>query len=126
MDKQTFILSHATARERALEAVKTAQDRFVVTIRPPTRTLEQNALLWALLADVSEQVWWHGEALTPTDWKHVLTAALTEQRTVPGINGGLVVLGKSTSEMTKAELSELIELIYAFGTERDVVWSNRE
>lgn len=124
--KKTFILAHPEARQRALEALRTAQDGSVVTIGPKTRTLEQNALLWALLSDVSAQVFWHGEALTPTDWKHVFSAALHQQRFVPGIEGGMVMLGRSTSKMSKGELSELVELIQAFGSEHNVIWSDRE
>ena len=36
---------------------------------------------------------------------------------VPGMEGGFVVLGSKTSHMSKRELSDLIELIYAFGAE---------
>ena len=124
MAKQTFILAHDTARTMALEAIRTAPMGFAVTVGPKTRTLDQNALLWALLTDISEQVFWHGECLTPTDWKHIFTANLAQQRIVPGIDGGMVVLGQSTREMTKGELSDLVELIQAFGAEHNVVWSN--
>ncbi|EME1833560.1 recombination protein NinB [Cronobacter sakazakii] len=48
---------------------------------------------------------------------------LKGQRSAPGINGGFVVLGQSTSKMKVSEFSELLELIYAFGAERGVQWS---
>ncbi|HHP0447038.1 recombination protein NinB, partial [Cronobacter sakazakii] len=51
------------------------------------------------------------------------TAALKGQRSAPGIKGGFVVLGQSTSKMRVSEFSELLELIHAFGAERDVRWS---
>lgn len=86
-----------------------------------TRTLEQNAKLWAVLADVSEQVNWHGQKLTPEDWKHVFSAALNQQRVVPNIDStGFVVLGQSTSKMTVRQMADMIELINAFGAERNV------
>ena len=53
----------------------------------------------------------------------MLTASLKGQRSAPGINGGFVVLGQSTSRMTVGEMSELIELMSAFGTEHGVRWS---
>lgn len=84
------------------------------------RSNEQNRKLWALLNEVSQQVEWFGERLSPEDWKTVFTASLRQQRAVPGIDGGLVMLGMSTSRMSKAEFSELIELIHSFGAERGV------
>ena len=39
---------------------------------------------------------------------------------VPGIDGGFVVLGKSTSRMTKSEMSDLQTLMEAFGAEKGV------
>ena len=59
--------------------------------------------------------------MTPEDWKTMFTAALKRERVVPGINGGFVVLGQSTSKMTKAEMCELQELIEAFSAERGVL-----
>lgn len=79
--------------------------------------------MWAMLTDVSRQVDWYGERLTKEEWKTVMTAALRKQRAVPGIDGGFVVLGDKTSEMDKTELSELMELIEAFGAQKDVRFS---
>lgn len=90
------------------------------------RTTDQNSKMWACLTDISRQVTWHGQKLTPDDWKDVLTAALKRSRVVPGIDGGFVVLGQRTSEMTKADFIELIELITAFGAQHGVIWSEEK
>lgn len=103
-----------------------AGHRMVVEVRPETRSLAQNARLWAMLSDISRQVDWHGRKLTPEEWKHVFTAALSKQDVVPGIDGGFVVLGKSTSKMTKAEMAELQTLMEAFGAEKGVQFSAPE
>lgn len=93
----------------------------------PRRTSDANALMWALLSDLSRQVEWHGQHLAPEDWKDMFSASLRRQRVVPAIDGpGFVVLGQRTSRMTKSEFSDLIELIRAFGAERGVHWSERE
>lgn len=94
--------------------------RMVVEVKPETRSLAQNARLWAMLTDISKQVNWYGRKLTPEEWKHVFTASLTKQDVVPGLDGGFVVLGKSTSSMTKGEMSELQELMQAFGAQQSV------
>lgn len=122
--KQLFVMAHAEARRRACDAIKAAPDGHVVRITPPTRTLEQNAALWGALTDVSRQVDWYGRKLTPDNWKHVFSAALKKQDVVPGLHGDFVVLGVSTSDMSKSEMSDLLELIRAFGVERGVVFGD--
>lgn len=103
-----------------------AGHRLELTIAKQKRSTEQNAKLWATLGDISRQVVWYGERLSPESWKDVLTAALKKQKTVPGIDGGFVVLGQSTSKMSVAEMSELLELALAFGAEREVVFTKGE
>ena len=125
MDKRTFVLISDIARQRAIEATRTAPDGMTVIIKPATRTLEQNSLLWPLLTAVSQQVDWYGHKLTPDEWKDVFTAALKRQKVVPGLDGGFVVIGAHTSKMSKAEFSDLVEMLYAFGAERGVKWSER-
>ena len=57
------------------------------------RNLEQNAKMWAILTDISEQVTWHNTKLTKDEWKDVITAAVKRQKVVIGIDGGFVVIG---------------------------------
>ena len=127
--KKTVILREPIQAHKALTAVLwpavkswllCGGSALVVTVKPETRTLAQNARLWAMLADVSQQVVWHGRKLTDEEWKHVFTAAVKKQDAVPGLDGGFVVLGQSTSKMTRREMSDLQTLIEAFGVERDV------
>lgn len=118
--KQQFRLVHTQARQRAVQAIIQAPDGYHAIIREATRTLDQNARMWAMLTDVSKQVAWHGQHLTPEEWKDVFTAALKRQKVVPGLDGGFVVIGARTSRMTKSDLSELMELMAAFGAEREV------
>lgn len=122
--KQIFRLVHVTARALAAQSVKQAPDGYIVEIKPATRSLDQNARLWAMLSDVSDQVVWHGRNLKPEEWKHVFSASLKQQEVVPGLDGGFVVLGLSTSRMTMRELSDLMELISAFGAEHGVKFND--
>jgi len=103
-----------------LKSALMAGHRMVLEIKPSTRSLEQNARLWAMLTDISKQVDWYGRKLSPDDWKHVFSAALKKQDVVPGLDGGFVVLGLSTSKMTKAEMRDLQTLMEAFGAEKGV------
>lgn len=123
-EKRTFILSHNSARRNAMHAVANAPDGWCVEVKPRTRSLEQNAKLWACLDDIAKQVEWHGKKLDREDWKHIFTASLRKLQVVPNLDGsGFVALGLSTSKMGVREMSELIELVHAFGAGRGVVWS---
>lgn len=127
--KQSIVLYNAQQGHQAmatqvwpfLKSMLLAGHRMVLEVKPETRSLAQNARLWAMLTIISRQVVWYGRKLSPEDWKHVFTAALAKQDVVPGIDGGFVVLGKSTSKMTKAEMAELQTLIEAFAAERGIV-----
>jgi hypothetical protein len=111
---------------QSLKPLLLAGHRLEVDIRPERRSTEQNSKLWAMLGEVSKQVDWYGQRLTPEEWKHVFSAALKKQKVVPGLDGGFVVLGQSTSQMSKGELSDLIELIYSFGAQRGVIFKETE
>lgn len=112
------LTSHINAWERA----QAARDggRCPHCKRPYKRSEEQNSKMWVLLTIAAKQVEWYGARLSAEEWKDVFTAALRREKVVPGINGGFVVLGQRTSKMTKADMSELIELISAFLTERGI------
>ena len=106
-----------------LKSALMAGHKMVLEIKPQTRSLEQNARLWAMLDEISKQVDWYGRKLTAEEWKHVFSASLKKQDVVPGLDGGFVVLGLSTSKMTKAEMCDLQTLMEAFGAERGVRFS---
>ena len=109
-------------RKLACADVMSAPEGHYCYVKEATRTLDQNSLLWPLLGEISKQVDWYGNKLTAEEWKDVLTASLKQQKVVPGIDGGFVVVGMSTSKMGKKEFSDLIELIYAFGAQHNVVF----
>ena len=75
-----------------------------------------------MLTDVARQLPWHGQKLRPDDWKLIFIDALNrEQRLVPNIDGtGFVNLGTSSSDLSKAEMGDLMELIAAFGANHGV------
>jgi hypothetical protein len=95
-----------------------------ITLAPEGRSAIQNRRLWAVLTDIATQVDWYGQKLSQEDWKHVFTASMTKQRVVPGIDGGFVVCGLSTSKMTKQQFADLLTIIDAFGSEQGVKWSD--
>lgn len=128
MDKQVIYLTSPLARRNVAHLAATAPDGYRCEIRPKTRTLGQNDLMWSILTDISRQVQFvvNGALVnvSPEEVKDILTASLKrETRMAMGIDGGMVLLGQRTSKMTVRQMTELIELAHAFGAEKGVQWS---
>lgn len=127
-NKKIFKLVNEMVKNNLISFIRSlptdSKNPLVVSIQEMTRTLEQNARMWATLTDISKQVVWYDLKLTPEEWKHVFTATLKGQKTVPNLDGtGFIILGQSTRAMSKKEFSNLLELAYAFGAEQGVKWS---
>lgn len=124
MSRAMIILHGPADRAKATQWVEKAPPGTRITFQRAKRSLAQNAKMWAVLSEVAEQVPWHGLRLTPDDWKLIFLDALKrEVRMVPNIDGnGVVTLGRSSSDLSKDEMSDLIELIHVFGAARDVAF----
>ncbi|NTG00058.1 hypothetical protein G6L30_07980 [Agrobacterium rhizogenes] len=116
--RQTVTIQSPADRDQIARWARNVETGTVVTFRKKSRSTEQNSKLHAMLGEVSKQVEWHGQYLDLEDWKDMFTAALRHARVVPGIDRGTYVpLGMHTSTLTIEEMSNLIELIYAFGAD---------
>lgn len=126
MTRYLMVLNSPADRQRAHRYVEHAPYGTRVEFKAAKRTLDQNSKMWAMLSDVAEQVPWHGVKLRADDWKFLFLDALKrELRMVPNIDGnGFVNLGRSSSDLTKAEMIDLIELIAMFGASHGVSWSD--
>jgi len=134
----SFTLTAATLRaglvalERAVRAAVADAGSVQVLVgsgtnTPRRRNGAQNDRLNAMCGDVAKQVVWHGQRLSRDDWRHMFVASFRKgQKVVPGIDGGFVVLGASSRQLTEAECSEVIELLFAFGAEHNVQWRNEK
>lgn len=87
------------------------------------RTTDQNSKAWAMFSDLSKQIKWHGMQMTPEQWKELLSHEWQAQDIVPAISGGFCALGVRTSKMKKREMADLIEIVYSFGANHGVKWS---
>ncbi len=126
MTGQTIRLTTDANRARAAHWCHKAPHGSVLNIREATRTTEQNAKLWAMLSDLARA---KPEGRDyPTDvWKALAMAMCGHKvRFEPALDGdGVVPIGFRSSRMTKAEMSDLIEAIYAYGAEHGVEWSDQ-
>lgn len=118
-----IIIKTASNKREAIEIISRIPltGQYEITLREAsTRSLEQNARMWAMLHDIAAQVEWYGHKLTAENWKDIFTAALKKSQVVPGIDGGFVVLGLRTSQMSIKAMSDLMALAEAFGAEKGV------
>ncbi|MGE5500613.1 MAG: recombination protein NinB [Ignavibacteriales bacterium] len=128
MTETVILLSGKESRARAINLAATAPQGTCVAFRKARRSLPQNDRLHAMLTDVARQKEWAGAKRTVEAWKDIFTAALRSANhgldVVPGINGGFVLLGMHTSQMSKAEVGELMTLIEAFCAEHNIALSD--
>lgn len=116
-------------RAKAAEWLARLPKGWRVEFKETKRTIPQNDRFWSMLTALSVQLQWHGQRLSPEDWKIVMMAALNqEMRLVPNINGnGFVNLGRSSSKLSKAEMTELMDLIEAFAAQQGVdLWTKEK
>lgn len=128
MSRASITIRNNHDRKQASSWVYQAPLGTRVEFKQAKRTLDQNAKMWALLSDIARQLPWHGMKLTTGDWKVLFMHALDQdRRMVPNIDGnGFVPLFVSTSDLSKQEMSDLIELITAFGAKHGVKFSDEK
>ena len=111
MGKVALILTTREVRERAMAWVAKAPHGAIFTLAEKKRSIPQNSRLWAMLTDIARQATWAGKKRTTEDWKDLFTAAVKtaggDLEAVPGLEGGLMILGLRTSEMSTGEMADL-------------------
>jgi hypothetical protein len=124
MTRYLFTLRSSRDRDNAVKAVCAAPFGARVEVKAQRRSLDQNARMWAMLTDVATQLPWHGVKLRPEDWKLIFLDGLKrELRLVPNLDGnGFVNLGRSSSDLSKAEMGDLMTLIEEFGARHGVTF----
>lgn len=126
MSRALFMLKDEAERRRVARLVFESPIGSRVELKAGKRSLPQNDRMWAMLTDIADQVRWHGLTLETEDWKLIFLDALKrEMRMVPNLDGnGFVALGRSSSDLSKSEMSDMIELMFMFGANHGVVWSD--
>lgn len=114
MSRAVLILANDQVRARAADWVKRAPAGSRVEFRGPKRSLMQNDRLWLMLTEISRQLLWHGQRYTPDEWKDYFMHAYRGEKWMPFEDGGMIPIGRSTSQLAKGEFGELMELIEAF------------
>lgn len=128
MSRKTFTLYTPEQRRNIARMVAELPKFSRVELKGPARTLPQNSKLWPMLTDVAEQATWNGEKLTEHEWKDMFTGAVKVAgggvRAVPGLEGGIMLLGLHTSDMSVEEMADLLTYMLKWGDEHGVIWSD--
>lgn len=125
-ERQIYRLVHDRARELARAAVMGAEHGSVVTLGPPTRSLEANALLHSLLAEAVEKglAADNGRKLNLDEARTAFMTAWMihegHQSDIVAFGGSVVQLRRSTTTLTKAEFSSLVEFVIAECAHRNI------
>ena len=121
---QTIIIRGDAQRELAKRIIDAAPIDAVVTIREGTRTLDQNAKLWAMLSDIARAKP-EGRHMSPEVWKAAFMSALGHEIVwQPGIEDAPPFpAGFRTSRLSKRMFADLITFVAAYGDRHGVHWS---
>ena len=124
MSGQTVILAGDVQRQFAKNLIDKAPPGARVNIREGKRTLEQNNKMWAMISDVSRAKP-EGRCHTTDMWKALFMKACGHEiQFLNGLDGQPFPVGFKSSNLTKSQMADLIEFIYAFGAEHNIVWSD--
>jgi len=121
MARALLIITSDTTRQKAMNWLRKAPWNTRVEFKGPKRTLPQNDRMWLLLTAVATQLDWHGQKYSADDWKDYFMHALSGGKWMPGEDGGMIPIGRSTSDLDKEDFGDLMELIEAFCARQNVM-----
>ena len=124
MSRAVIILNTAADRQRAIHWVTKAPWGVKIEFKTVKRTLDQNSRMWAMLTDVATQATHMGKRYTPDQWKALFMAACGNKvQFLPSLDGSTFIpWGDRSSDLSKEEMTELIEFILAWGAEHQVAF----
>ena len=109
-----------------LKAVLSTGKRMTLELKPEKRSDKENRMLHAMLGYISKNMEWAGKKRDIETWKRLLVAAWCRARNehieiLPALDGhGVDIVFKRTSQLNRSECAELIEFIFAWGSQNDI------
>lgn len=130
MSRVTVILASRAQREQASRWCLNAPVNTRIEFKAPKRSIPQNDRMHAMLTELAQRATYHTLKLGKDDWKLLFLDQLwrergVELRLVPNMDGtGFVPLtGRSSSDLSKEEMTDMIEMIFAYGAMQGVTFS---
>ena len=105
-----------------------SSDLTRVEFKETKRSLPQNDRMWAMLTDIATQKEHCGRKYTPEIWKCLLMHAWgREVKFIPALDGeGVVPMVYRSSDLSKTEMTELIEFMFSWGSQNGIAFHDDE
>lgn len=128
MSRALLVLLTDDIRQRAVRWILKAPPGTRVEFKRKKRTLPQNERFWAMLTDVADQREHGGRKYTADAWKIIFMAAIgCEVQFIPSLDGkGVVPWGQSSADLSKEEMSDLIDFIACWGAQNGVIFQDEK
>lgn len=132
MSRALLTLDSTAKREQAIDWIRKAKTGSRVEFKGPARSLDQNSRFWAMLTDCAVQGRINDRRFNTEDWKTMFMTAYAEERGIeirhlPALNrAGMIPSGRSSSDLSVHEMSELMEWISAWGAENGIKFHDQE
>lgn len=124
MSRALLILDSPAARMKATAWVHKAPAGTRLEFKQSKRSLPQNDLMWSLLTQVAQQKEHSGRRYTPDQWKVLFMHACgRDVQFIPSLDGATFLpWGRSSSDLSKQEMTDLIEFILSWGAQNGVAF----
>ena len=125
-DSHAVFLGTETDRSAAVRLLSVVPLGYVVRLKKPARSEDQSRKLHAICSALAHSsLEWDGSWRTKNEWKWLLVSGYLVASGEPvifanGLEGERVAMRPSTTELTSAEMGELIEYAQAFCAEHGV------
>lgn len=126
MSRALVTLHGAADRQRAKHWIDQAPTGARIEFKAAKRTLPQNDRMWAMLTDIATQKEHSGRRYSPDQWKVLMMHACgREVQFLPALDGSTFIpWGQSSSDLSKQEMTDLIEFMFSWGAQNGVVFQD--
>jgi hypothetical protein len=127
VSRALIVLNGNADRMRVVRWAEQAPFGTRVEFKQTKRSLPQNDRMWAMLTDIAAQKEHCGRKYTPDQWKVLFMHACgREMQFVPTLDGqSFMPLGYRSSELSKDEMSALIDCMLSWGAENGVTFHDQ-
>jgi hypothetical protein len=121
MSRHLLILFTPKDRERAYQYIMQAPVGTRIEIKAVKRSLPQNDLMWSMLSEIAVQKEHHGRKYAPDVWKALfLNGWQKEISLIPTLDGSSLLPLTRTSDLSREEMTSLIDFIDAWAAQNGV------
>jgi hypothetical protein len=128
MSRALIVVHGPRERERVASLASKVPAGTRIEFKASKRTLAQNDRMWAMLTDIAAQKSHCGRKYTTDQWKILFMHACgREVQFIPSLDQSTFIpWGQSSSDLSKQEMTELIEFMFSWGAENGVTFHDQQ